>query len=77
MMVMEHLPPAVETRLRGRQLLSDSRLTHGVAFTLEERQTFGLVGLLPPAILNLDEQALRAYAQFSAQKGNLAEERFP
>ena len=75
-MEMEHLPPAVETRLRGRQLLSDSRLTHGVAFTREERQTFGLVGLLPPAVLTLDEQALRAYAQFSAQEGDLAKNVF-
>ena len=76
MMEMEHLPPAVETRLRGRQLLSDSRLTHGVAFTREEQQTFGLVGLLPPSILTLDEQALRAYAQFSAQEGDLAKNVF-
>jgi len=75
-MEMEHLPPAVETRLRGRQLLSDFRLTHGVAFTREERQTFGLIGLLPPAVLTLDEQASRAYAQFSAQEGDLAKNVF-
>ena len=75
-MEMEHLPPAVETSLRGRQLLSDSRLTHGVAFTREERQTFGLVGLLPPGVLTLDEQALRAYAQYSAQEGDLAKNVF-
>jgi malate dehydrogenase (oxaloacetate-decarboxylating) len=65
-------PVVTETELRGRQLLSDSRLTHGVAFTAEERQAFGLVGLLPPAVLTLDVQAARAYQQFSAQQSDLA-----
>jgi malate dehydrogenase (oxaloacetate-decarboxylating) len=73
---VEHGGPAVETTLRGRQLLADPRLTHGVAFTEEERQAFGLVGLLPPAVLSLDEQAARAYAQFSAQQGDLAKNVF-
>ena len=68
--------PVIETTLRGRQLLSDPRLTHGVAFTREERQAFGLVGLLPPAVLTLDLQAARAYQQFSAQPGNLAKSVF-
>jgi malate dehydrogenase (oxaloacetate-decarboxylating) len=62
----------IETNLRGRQLLSDPRLSHGVAFTREERRAFGLVGLLPPAVLTLDLQAARAYQQFSAQPGPLA-----
>ncbi len=62
----------IETKLRGRQLLSDPRVSHGVAFTREERQAFGLVGLLPPAVLTLDVQAARAYKQFSAHPGSLA-----
>jgi malate dehydrogenase (oxaloacetate-decarboxylating) len=62
----------IETKLRGRQLLSDPRLSHGVAFTHDERRAFGLVGLLPPAVLTLDLQAARAYRQFSAQPGDLA-----
>ncbi len=65
-------PNVIETKLRGRQLLSDPRLSHGVAFTREERQAFGLVGLLPPAVLTLDLQAARAYRQFCAQPGDLA-----
>ncbi len=69
------LPP-VETRLRGRQLLADPRLSHGVAFTRDERQAFGLVGLLPPAVLTLEEQAARAYQQFSAQPDDLAKNVF-
>jgi malate dehydrogenase (oxaloacetate-decarboxylating) len=73
---VERTPPAVETALRGRQLLAEPRLTHGVAFTEEDRQAFGLVGLLPPAVLSLEEQAARAYAQFSAQRGDLAKNVF-
>jgi len=73
---VEHTPSPMETRLRGRQLLADPRLTHGVAFTEEERHAFGLVGLLPPAVLSLEEQTARAYAQFSAQQGNLAKNVF-
>ncbi len=73
---MERTPLAVETNLRGRQLLAESRLSHGVAFTEEERQAFGLIGLLPPAVLSLDEQAVRAYAQFLAQRGDLAKNVF-
>lgn len=69
-------PPPTETTLRGRQLLSDPRLSHGVAFTPEERRTFGLVGLLPPAVLTLDAQAARAYQQFSAQQSDLAKHVF-
>jgi malate dehydrogenase (oxaloacetate-decarboxylating) len=69
-------PAATETTLRGRQLLSDPRLSHGVAFTEEERRAFGLVGLLPPAVLTLDVQVARAYQQFSAQNGDLAKNVF-
>lgn len=68
--------PVIETSLRGRQLLADAHLSHGVAFTEDERRAFGLVGLLPPAVLSLDEQAARAYAQFSAQHGDLAKNVF-
>ncbi len=69
-------PRPLDTALRGRQLLSDPRLTHGVAFTPEERRTFGLVGLLPPGVLPLDVQAARAYQQFSAQQSDLAKHVF-
>ena len=73
---MERTPPAVATRLRGRQLLADPRLTHGVAFSQEERRALGLVGLLPPAVLSLEQQVARAYSQFSAQQGDLAKNVF-
>jgi malate dehydrogenase (oxaloacetate-decarboxylating) len=57
----------VETTLRGAELLAVPLLNKGVAFTEEERIELGLTGLLPPAKLTLDEQACRAYEQFSSQ----------
>ncbi|MBO9129472.1 NAD-dependent malic enzyme [Bacillus sp. 165] len=61
----------METTLRGAELLAIPMLNKGVAFTLEERKELGLTSLLPPAILTLDEQARRAYEQFSSQPTDL------
>ncbi|MEH6937675.1 NAD-dependent malic enzyme [Bacillus sp. JJ664] len=61
----------VKTTLRGAELLAIPLLNKGVAFTEEERKELGLTGLLPPAVLSLDEQARRAYEQFSSQPTDL------
>ncbi|MDR4985201.1 MULTISPECIES: oxaloacetate-decarboxylating malate dehydrogenase [Bacillus cereus group] len=62
---------ALETALRGVEVLSTPLLNKGVAFTQEEREELGLKGLLPPAVLTLDEQARRAYEQFCSQPDDL------
>jgi malate dehydrogenase (oxaloacetate-decarboxylating) len=49
----------VRTHLHGIELLSNSRLNKGTAFTQEERDAFGLNGLLPPHIGSLDDQRER------------------
>lgn len=59
------------TSLRGTEVLSHPFLNKGVAFTQEERDQLGLKGLLPPAVFTLDEQARRAYSQFSSQPNEL------
>lgn len=62
---------SLETTLRGVEVLSTPLLNKGVAFTQEERKELGLKGLLPPAVLTLEEQARRAYEQFCSQPDDL------
>lgn len=62
---------SLETTLRGAEVLSTPLLNKGVAFTQEEREELGLKGLLPPAVLTLEEQARRAYEQFCSQPDDL------
>ena len=47
------------TRLHGFDLLLHPRLNKGTAFTEEERDAFGLHGLLPPRIGSLEDQRER------------------
>ena len=58
---------AWETTLRGRGVLSDPRINKGTAFPTQEREALGLVGLIPPRVLTLDQQAGRAYHQYEEQ----------
>jgi malate dehydrogenase (oxaloacetate-decarboxylating) len=63
---------AWRTTLRGRQILTEPRINKGTAFSDEERASLGLVGLVPPGHLTLEQQASRIYAQFLRQSTNLA-----
>ena len=45
-----------KTTLRGRAVLTESRLNKGTAFSREERRALGLVGLLPPRELTLEQE---------------------
>jgi malate dehydrogenase (oxaloacetate-decarboxylating) len=64
--------PKADTRPRGRALLRDPRLNRGTAFTTSERVALELDGLLPPAVMTLEEQARRSYEQYRAQPDDLA-----
>jgi malic enzyme len=55
----------VQVPWRGAQLLAHPMYNKSTAFTEEERQAFGLGGLLPSAVSSMEQQARRAY-------GNLA-----
>ena len=49
----------IRTRLHGADLLFNSRLNKGTAFTEAERDMFGLHGLLPPHVGTLEDQRER------------------
>ena len=61
----------LEVPFRGHLLLERPLLNKGTAFTREERRTFGLLGLLPPAEETLEEQAARAYEAYGAKTTDL------
>lgn len=65
-----------ESTLRGRAVLSEPRINKGTGFTLQEREALGLIGLLPPRVLTIDEQAHRAYRQYLEQPTDLAKNVF-
>ena len=50
--------------LRGAALLSNPLLNKGTAFPEAERDALGLRGLLPPRVFTLDDQVVRAYANY-------------
>lgn len=55
----------------GLALLSDPARNKGTAFTLEERERYGLVGLLPDAVEDIDRQAQRVLAHLETKKTDL------
>ncbi|HXZ06183.1 MAG TPA: NAD-dependent malic enzyme [Ktedonobacteraceae bacterium] len=57
----------LETALTGSALLSEPFLNRGTAFSEEDRQVFGLVGLLPSRVTTLEEQVRRSYLQYQLQ----------
>ncbi len=62
----------VETPLTGNSLLSSAKLNKGCAFTHEEREEFGLSGLLPYQIETLEQQVARMYVQYQEHHTDLA-----
>jgi malic enzyme len=56
---------------RGATLLKTSVLNKGTAFTREERELFGLVGLLPDHVADIDEQLDRVANQIHYKVGEM------
>jgi malate dehydrogenase (oxaloacetate-decarboxylating)(NADP+) len=52
-------------RPTGNDLLHNPRLNKGTAFTEAERRAYGLEGLLPPTVTNLDLQIARRHAEIA------------
>lgn len=66
----------LECALTGTTLLNHPFFNKGSAHTKEERHAFNLTGLLPQSAQTLDQQARRAYEQFSTRPDNLAKNTF-
>jgi malate dehydrogenase (oxaloacetate-decarboxylating) len=61
----------MQQSVRGMELLNSQMLNKGTAFTVEERASLGLHGLLPPQVETLDEQVIRAYGAFKRKDDDL------
>src|ERR1700674_5058450 len=55
----------------GYALLHNPRLNKGTAFTEAERRAYGLEGLLPPAITNIELQVARRHAEIANLESDL------
>ena len=66
----------IHTRLSGFQLLLNSRLNKGTAFTEKERDAFALHGLLPPHIGTLEDQRCRRMKALNSQPSAFAKYSF-
>ena len=49
---------------KGYALLNDPFLNKGTAFTKEEREQLGLIGLIPDRIQTIEQQTKQAYENF-------------
>ena len=57
-------------------ILNNPFLNKGTAFTLEERKELGLIGLLPPYVQTIEEQAAQTYAQMKTKANDLEKRLF-
>ena len=62
--------------MKKHSILNDPFLNKGTAFTQEERKELDLIGLLPPYIQTLEEQAAQTYAQMQTKVNDLEKRLF-
>ena len=62
--------------MNAHDILNNPFLNKGTAFTLEEREKLGLVGMLPPYVQTIEEQANQTYAQMQTKANNLEKRLF-
>ena len=57
-------------------ILNNPFLNKGTAFTLEERKKLGLIGLLPPYVQTIEEQATQTYEQLQTKVNDVEKRLF-
>ena len=62
--------------MNAHDILNNPFLNKGTAFTMEERSKLGLIGLLPPHVQTIEEQAKQTYAQLQTKANNLEKRLF-
>ena len=62
--------------MTAHDILNNPFLNKGTAFTLEERNELGLIGLLPPYVQTIEEQATQTYAQMQTKSNDLEKRLF-
>ena len=62
--------------MSAHDILNNPFLNKGTAFTLEEREKLGLVGMLPPYVQTIEEQAQQTYAQMQTKVSDLEKRLF-
>lgn len=58
------------------EILNNPFINKGTAFSEQERKKYGLVGILPPYIQSIDEQATTLYSQFQKKTSNIEKRHF-
>ena len=61
----------IDVAKRGKEILWDALLNKGTAFTEEERETFGLAGLLPSQVNTIEQQAERTFGAITRKNDPL------
>jgi malate dehydrogenase (oxaloacetate-decarboxylating) len=61
----------LKVRRGGQHLIHDPLLNKGTAFTGEERELFGLVGILPPQVVTIDKQISRLKENYDHKPDNI------
>ena len=62
--------------MKAREILNNPFLNKGTAFTMEERRELGLIGLLPPYVQTIEEQAAQTYAHMERKMTDLEKRLF-
>ncbi|EEP28671.1 malic enzyme, NAD binding domain protein [Shuttleworthella satelles DSM 14600] len=62
--------------MKAHEILNNPFLNKGTAFTEEERSKLGLVGLLPPRVQTIEEQARQTYQQMQTKGTDLEKRLF-